>query len=62
VAEIYVFFDKDPAGIPNDPGNGWTYDPVTNSVTFHGTSCEAIKLATVTDVDIVYGCNMPPVG
>lgn len=60
--EIYVFFDKDPAGIPNDPNNGWTYDPMTNTITFHGTACEAIKGGTVTDVDIVYGCNEPPIG
>jgi hypothetical protein len=61
-AEIYVFFDKDPMGVPNDMGDGWTYDEATNSVTFHGASCEAIQSATVTDIDIVFGCNMPPVG
>lgn len=62
IAEIYVFFDKDPAGVPNDPNNGWTYDPVTNTVTFHGAACEAIKSGTVVDIDIVYGCNEPPIG
>ncbi|HLT35996.1 MAG TPA: hypothetical protein VK034_06915, partial [Enhygromyxa sp.] len=61
-AEIYVFFDKDPAGVPNDPNNGWTYDPVTNTVTFHGAACEAIKSGIVVDIDIVYGCNEPPIG
>lgn len=61
-SQIYVFFDLDPAGVPNDAVDGWTYDPVTNSVTFHGSSCEAIKGGTVVDVDIVYGCNMPPAG
>lgn len=61
-SQIYVFFDKMEPGIPNDPVNGWTYDPATNSVTFHGTSCDDIKSGTVVDVDIVYGCNMPPVG
>lgn len=60
--QIYAFFDLDPTGVPNDPVNGWTYDPVTNSVTFHGTSCDAIKMGTVVDIDIVYGCNMPPAG
>jgi hypothetical protein len=62
VAEIYVFFDKDPAGVPNDPNAGWTYDPVTNTVTFHGAACEAIKSGAVVDIDIVYGCNEPPIG
>lgn len=61
-AEIYVFFDKDPAGVPNEPNNGWTYDPMTNTVTFHGAACEAIKSGTVVDIDIVYGCNEPPIG
>ncbi|MCA9683021.1 MAG: hypothetical protein KC457_12550 [Myxococcales bacterium] len=60
--EIYVFFDKDPAGVPNDPNNGWTYDPITNTVTFHGSACEAIKSGAVVDIDIVYGCNEPPIG
>lgn len=61
-AEIFVFFDKDPAGVPNEPNNGWTYDPMTNTVTFHGAACEAIKSGTVVDIDIVYGCNEPPIG
>jgi hypothetical protein len=60
--EIFVFFDKDPAGVPSDPNNGWTYDPMTNTVTFHGAACDAIKGGTVVDIDIVYGCNEPPIG
>lgn len=62
LSEVYVFFDLDPAGVPMDPINGWTYDPATNSVTFHGTACDAIKAGTVVDIDMVYGCNMPPAG
>jgi hypothetical protein len=62
VAQIYVFFDKDPAGVPNDPDDGWTYDPATNTVTFHGPACEAIKSGAVVEIDIVYGCNEPPIG
>ena len=61
-AMIYVFFDLDPAGVPNDGMNGWTYDPVTNSITFHGTSCTALQDGSVVDVDIVYGCDQPPAG
>lgn len=61
-AEIFVFFDKDPAGVPNEPNDGWTYDPMTNTVTFHGAACEAIKSGTIVDIDIVYGCNEPPIG
>lgn len=59
---IFVFFDLDPQGVPNDPVNGWTYDEATNSITFHGTACESIKSGAIVNIDIVYGCNMPPVG
>ena len=58
--QLYVFFNKDPAGVPQDPVNGWTYDPNTNQITFHGTACQSLKDGTVTDVDVVYGCNQPP--
>jgi hypothetical protein len=61
-AEIYVFFDKLIPGVPTDPTNGWTYDPNTNTITFHGSSCEAIKAGTIVDIDIVYGCDEPPIG
>jgi hypothetical protein len=60
--QIYIFFDDDPAGVPVDPANGWTYDPATNTITFHGAACEAIQDGSVVAIDIVYGCNMPPVG
>lgn len=60
--QIYVFFDDDPAGVPVDAANGWTYDPATNTITFHGSACMAIQDGTVVQIDIVYGCNMPPVG
>jgi hypothetical protein len=59
---IFVFFDLDPLGVPNDPVNGWTYDEATNSITFHGTACESIKSGAIVNIDIVYGCNMPPIG
>ncbi|MFV8753842.1 vWA domain-containing protein [Nannocystaceae bacterium ST9] len=61
-AEIYVFFDKLVPGVPNEGTNGWTYDPLTNTITFHGSSCEAIKAGTIVDIDIVYGCDEPPIG
>lgn len=61
-AEIYVFFDKLVPGVANDPLNGWTYDPLTNTISFHGSSCEAIKAGTIVDIDIVYGCDEPPIG
>jgi hypothetical protein len=24
--------------VPQDPNNGWTYDPVANSIQFHGAA------------------------
>lgn len=58
--EVYVFFD-DVESVPNDPTqqNGWTYDPATNQVTFHGPACEKLQKGEVTDVDIVFGCDEP---
>ncbi len=60
--KIYVFFDDDPAGVPLDAVDGWTYDPVTNTISFHGGACTGIQLGTVKDVDVVFGCNVPVPG
>ncbi len=57
--QMYVFFNDDPAGIPQDPAQGYTYDPATHSIVFHGDACEAIKNGTVTDIDVVFGCDAP---
>ena len=56
---IFVFFDNDPAGVPNSSGDGWTYDAGTNTVTFHGEACDRISDGTVDDIDIVFGCSAP---
>ena len=59
--EPYVFFNNDPKGIPGDPSkmDGWDYDPVTGKLTFYGPTCDLLKSGTVTDVDVVFGCDMP---
>lgn len=54
---IFVFFNN--TALAGDATNGWTYDATTNTVTFHGTSCDQLKAGTVTDVDVVFGCDMP---
>jgi hypothetical protein len=56
---IYVYFNDDPTGVPKDGSNGWSYDPVTKKLTFHGSACTALKGGTVKDIDIVYGCPGP---
>ncbi|MEM6291326.1 MAG: VWA domain-containing protein [Myxococcota bacterium] len=61
--ELYVFLNSDPAGIPVDAANGYTYDPGTNSITLHGTTCDAVVNGDSAKVDVVYGCpNPPPAG
>jgi hypothetical protein len=57
--DIYVFFDDDPKGVPYDPVNGWTYDPDTQTIHFHGAACEALKNGEVADLDVVFGCPTP---
>ncbi len=57
--DIFVFFNDDPVGIPYDPVNGWTYDPETKTIHFHGQACEDLKSGKVIDIDVVYGCNAP---
>ncbi len=57
--QLYVYFNDDPAGIDNDPANGWTYDAATMTLTFHGTSCDQILAGTVDDIDVVFGCMGP---
>ncbi|MEZ4453368.1 MAG: VWA domain-containing protein [Nannocystaceae bacterium] len=58
-SKIHVFFNDNPAEIPNDPNNGWTYDPNTNTIHFHGDACKALQDGVVIDIDVVFGCNAP---
>lgn len=58
-SKIHVFFNDNPAEIPNDPNNGWTYDPNTNTIHFHGDACKALQDGAVLDIDVVFGCNAP---
>jgi hypothetical protein len=58
-SKIYVYFNDDPAEIPNDPDNGWTYDASTNTIHFNGTYCDQLLSGGVTDLDVVYGCPGP---
>ena len=57
--ELYVYFDDDPAGVANDPTNGWTFDPASGTLHFHGAACDGIRSGTVTDIDVVFGCPGP---
>ncbi|MBM4360356.1 MAG: hypothetical protein FJ096_19795 [Deltaproteobacteria bacterium] len=59
--KLSVFLQNDPTAIPRDPNHltGWDYDASTNEVTFYGPTCDLIKGGTITDIDIVYGCDVP---
>ncbi|MDB4964325.1 MAG: putative secreted protein [Myxococcales bacterium] len=49
------------AAVPSDAANGTTYDPKSNTLEFHGTSCDAIKNGGATAVDVIYGCPSGPI-
>ncbi|HEY2745846.1 MAG TPA: VWA domain-containing protein [Polyangia bacterium] len=48
--------------VAQDPANGTSYDPGTNSLVFNGTSCDQLKSAGSATLDIVYGCPAGPIG
>jgi hypothetical protein len=48
--------------VPQDPTNGTTYDPGSNSLEFHGTSCDQIKSGASSSLDVIYGCPSGPIG
>ena len=54
--ELYVFINNQSV-IEGGP-DGWTYDAVANSVTFHGASCDVVR-DTGIDIDVVFGCKQP---
>lgn len=56
---LWVFFDKDPTGVPKDPNNGFAYDAQTNTLTFHGAACGLIQQGKVKDIDVIYACDKP---
>jgi len=47
--------------VPQDPTNGTTYDAGSNSLVFHGTSCDALKNGGAMAVDVIYGCPAGPI-
>jgi hypothetical protein len=53
-----IAVSQDGAQVPQDPDheNGWDYDPATNTVSFYGQACEAIRQGEVAEVHIGLGC------
>lgn len=58
--KVFVFFDG-ATSVPRDPSRaqGWDYDARTNTVTFYGPTCDALRNGQVQKVDVVLGCNAP---
>ncbi|MBT9556794.1 MAG: VWA domain-containing protein [Myxococcales bacterium] len=56
IEELFIFFDD--VEQPRDPAHtaGWDYSLGTNTVTFYGSSCSALKSGSVNDLVMVYGC------
>ncbi len=59
ITRLYVYFNDDPAGVPPDPADGWTYDDATHTLSFHGSACMQIQSGAVTNLDVVFGCPGP---
>ncbi len=55
--KVYAYFDG--KQVPADATDGWTYDSSGDTVTFHGTSCEALQSGDVKNVSVVFGCPDP---
>jgi hypothetical protein len=48
--KLNVYFNGEPSGVPEDPTNGWSYDPATNTIRFHGSSCDQIESQQVSSI------------
>ncbi len=55
--KVYAYFDGQEV-LP-DAANGWVYDPATQTVTFHGQSCQNLQSGSVKNVSVVFGCPDP---
>lgn len=53
-AKIVVHFDD--LGIAEDPVDGWTYDPLTMTLTFSGAACDQLQTGAVDDLSVVNSC------
>ena len=62
IDQMYVYFSNTEL-VPRDTGhaNGWDYEPATKKLTLYGTFCERLESHEVTDVDVIFGCPVPPI-
>jgi hypothetical protein len=57
--ETKLAVSLDGQDVPRDPshGTGWDYDAASNTITFYGSTCDAIQNGTGSDVGVDYGCG-----
>lgn len=58
---VYVFFDQVEVARDATHGSGWDYDGATNQVRFYGSACQQLGSGSVQTLDIVFGCEAPPI-
>ncbi len=55
---VVVYVDGNEA--TEDPDNGYTYDPNTNRILFHGQMCSNLQNGTSSEVQVLTGCSAGP--
>jgi hypothetical protein len=54
---LLVYQDGDLVPRDRSQQDGWDYNPATNTVSFYGAACDAIRAGRVSQVRIELGCN-----
>ncbi len=62
LGQTWVYYEKTEL-VPHDPTHlaGWDYDAATKKMTMYGGYCDRLKTHVVDDIDVVFGCPVPPV-
>jgi hypothetical protein len=56
-SELHVFAND--VELTRDAPDGWSYDPVSNTITLEGGACEDLRRAVITRLSVAYGCAIP---
>ena len=57
IDKIYAYLDGN--DVAADPNNGWTYDAASQTIEFHGSSCDQVQSGQVKNVSVKFGCPDP---
>jgi len=62
LGQTWVYYEKTEL-VPHDPTHmaGWDFDAATKKMTMYGGYCDRLKTHVVDDIDVVFGCPVPPV-